>query len=82
MTALSLPYDFIGGTRAIADQVDANFAAIVNTLGEQRLQLTAPTIFYVAPTGADVAGNGLAPRVRAPYQGREQSEDQWAWEIF
>lgn len=62
MPAITLPYDFVGGTRAIADQVDANFAALVNAFTTNvRTVINSPTTFYVAPTGADVAGNGLDP---------------------
>ena len=61
MTTVVLPYDFVGGTRAIADQVDANFNALVNALAGTPTLLMAPTTFYVSPTGSDVTGNGLSP---------------------
>lgn len=61
MATITLPYDFVGGTRAIADQVDANFAALVNAFGPLPNTLTGPTTFYVAPNGSDTTGNGLSP---------------------
>jgi hypothetical protein len=59
--ALTLPYTFVNGTIIDAGQVNADFAALMNSLNtNSRTLLTAPTTFYVAPGGADVPGNGLA----------------------
>lgn len=61
MALITLPYDFVGGTRAIADQVNANFDAVANAVNTNvRTGLSGPTTFYVAPGGADMPGNGLA----------------------
>ena len=62
MTTITLPYDFVGGTRAIADQVDANFNELLNGLNTNvRTGITQNTTFYVSPTGVDAPTNGLTP---------------------
>lgn len=61
MPLVTLPYTFVGGTVAVADQVDADFNAVVNAINTSvRTMLGATTTFYVSPTGQDVAGAGLS----------------------
>jgi hypothetical protein len=56
------PYTFVGGTRAIASQVNADFAAVANAVNANtQTFLTADTTFYVAPGGVDAPGRGLDP---------------------
>jgi hypothetical protein len=59
---LVLPNVFVNGTVADANQVDANFNAVVAALNSNsRGILAAPMSFYVSASGVDAAGNGLSP---------------------
>lgn len=58
---VTVPYDFVGGTRAIADQVDANFAALVNAFNANTQNgISASTTFFVAPGGVNSPSSGTA----------------------
>lgn len=58
---VTVPYDFVGGTRAIADQVDANFAALVNAFNANtQAGIAASTPFFVSPTGVNSPGAGTS----------------------
>jgi hypothetical protein len=49
MATVTLPYDFVRGTRAIADQVDANFSALVDAFA---VSLPVPLTVTLGGTGA------------------------------
>jgi hypothetical protein len=49
-----VPYTFVGGTRAIASQVNADFAAVVDAINTgTRIILSVPTTFWVSSSGSD-----------------------------
>lgn len=61
MSNLVLPFTFTPNTTIASAQVNANFAALQNGFNTNtRTIITAPTIFYVSPTGSDTV-SGLNP---------------------
>jgi hypothetical protein len=62
MATVTLPYTFVGGMRAIADQVNADFAALVNAINTgTKVVLQAATNFYVNGTSGNDNNTGLSP---------------------
>jgi hypothetical protein len=66
MATVNLPYDFVGGTRAIADQVDANFSALVNAFA---INLPVPLTVALGGTGATSAPAALTALGAMPLAG-------------
>lgn len=63
MSIITLPYTFVGGTRAIADQVNADFNAVANGVNNNvvtQLQ-NNPTNFYVNDNTGNDSNDGFTP---------------------